>query len=155
MKWKLLDGESFKRGTRIQNLLCIHYTTEGKLNEKNIEIERKVFFFCLLAVARWKEKILKKQRQKKFFYSLFLFNLAGLLLVLIVRCRGWCCVCYFIEHIINIISIILWRIFFNIKRFVFVSFLYIFSLQLMFLRFSLFSPISAEEPKHLLAFSFT
>lgn len=91
-----------------------------KLNEK--------FFFH--AVALWKEN--SEEAEKKFLRSLFLFNLAGLLLVLIVHCGGWCCVCYFIEHIINIISIILWSIFNKTFCFHFVFFLYISSLQLMF-----------------------
>lgn len=38
-----------------------------------------------------------------------------------MRCRGWRCVCYVIEHIINIISIILWSIFFIKKPFCFIS----------------------------------
>lgn len=104
------------------------HTLQNWLKWMEEEEEKKWNWTKILfhAVAQW-ERLLKKQRKVFFFFffhSLFLFNLAGLLLVLIVRCGGWCCVCYFIEHIINIISIILWSFFFFflIKYFVFVPF---------------------------------
>lgn len=103
-----------------------------------------------VSFGAWCVETRKSWSRKKVFFLLFFFNLAGLLLELIVRCRGWCCVCYFIEHIINIISIILWS--FLLLKKVFVLYFLHFSPLVTVLRFFFIFFFFKNQPKHLLVF---
>jgi hypothetical protein len=98
---QLLKPSGFKHSQSIWISLCIHYTAEGEMNvgEARKKLKLKENFSALALSpkprgAAMKEKIPSKGGKQKSFPSLssqffFLFNLAGLLLELIVRCRGF------------------------------------------------------------------
>lgn len=116
--------------------------TKHGVKRIKIKIEKNFFFGC---VVRWKEKMPKTEEK---VFLLFLFNLVGIVVGAYCTFQlGWCCVCYFIEHIINIISIILWDFFYwKEKYFLF----YMFYILPMAVGLRFFNFLASDtKPKHL------
>lgn len=117
------------------NFFCIRYKAWGGLNAIGIESEKKTLFCRVERWKNWKNWRNPEVGEKfsRFSYSIWrdccwslLFAVKG----------GVVYICYFIEHIINIISIIPWS--FLIKIFSVVSFFYFFAFGCCFAVFSLF-----------------
>lgn len=93
---------------------------------------KKTFLLLLFrqnrVAQRWKRKSQAREESRKVFLrsarNFFSYSIwrdcCWSLLFVVEGSRVWCCVCYFIEHIINIISIILWKFRFFNKKFLFV-----------------------------------
>jgi hypothetical protein len=100
---------------------------------KNKKLKLKRTFLLSLRGAMKRRK--SRRRKKKFFAFLIQFSEDCCWSLLYVFSWGWCCVCYFIEHIINIISIILWDFLLLKSKVFFVLYFLTFCLWLSFCGF--------------------
>lgn len=127
-----------KHKKKKQIFLCIHYKAKCKMNKK-LKLKR---FSLSLRGVRWKEKIFGKwkKEEKLFFAFLIQFSRDCCWSLLYAFCEGgwWRCVCYFIEHIINIISIILWNFLLLKSEIFFVLFYYFYIFFFFSCRFAVF-----------------
>lgn len=105
------------------------------MQSKNRILKEEIFLFSRLPRVAMKGRKSSECRMEKKNFELSYSIWRGLLPrggKHIVHCRrksraggNWCCVCYFVEHIINIISIISWSsllLFYYWKSFVFIFF---------------------------------